>query len=107
MFFSAPPNPSKTKHVTYIAAAIVLGICVSAFVQYIIEYVLLILTDVSWLNIHGYNWSIHGIFYGSLLHPVSQVLILLLGVYGGYRVGKYWWRLVYVERKWAKGKSGV
>lgn len=103
MLLSAPPNPTKTKYVAYIAATVVLGIFFSALTQYIIEYILLIASDLPYLHIRSYDWSIHGIFYGSMLHPVIQISILSLGVFGGFFIGRHWWRLVYVERKWAKG----
>lgn len=95
MFFSAPPNPTKTKHVVYLTVTTVLGILLSVLIHVGIEAAYLAWAESTGRVVH---------WYGSCaLHPIIQVSLVILGALGGFFLGKYWWRLVYVERKWSKG----
>lgn len=97
MFLTAPPNPTKAKHVVYIVVTIVLGVFISYLIHAGIEAIYLAWADSTGRLVH---------WYGSCaLHPVLQVGLVVSGAVGGFFLGKYWWRLVYVERKWAKGLS--
>ena len=42
-------------------------------------------------------------YAGCSLNPLIQIVLLVVGVVGGYLLGAMWWRLVYIERKWAAG----
>ena len=96
MFFSAPENPTKFKHVIYLSACTLLGVLISLLVHAGIEAGYL-----AWAESSGKQVVWHG---GCALYPVIQVGLILLGVIGGFVLGRLWWRLVYIERKWAQGK---
>lgn len=97
MFLNAPPKPTKVKHVAYIIAMVVLGILLSIFLHIIIEA-----RYLAWAERTGYavRW-----FQGCALHPVIQIALPILGAIGGFFLGRFWWKLVYLDRKWAKGRA--
>ncbi len=95
MFLTAPPNPTKAKHVVYLSVTTVLGVLLSILVHVGIESAYL-----AWAESVGQTVTWHG---GCALHPVLQIGLVVLGALGGFFLGKNWWRLVYVERKWSKG----
>ncbi len=97
MFFSAPENPTQVKHGVYLVATTILGIFVSYLVHAGIEAVYLAWADAAGKQVVWYG--------GCALHPAIQVSLVVLGAVGGFFLGRFWWRLVYVERKWAKGIS--
>lgn len=44
-------------------------------------------------------------FYGSCaLTPALSAGIWILSIVGGYFLGRFWWRWLYVDRKWEKFK---
>ncbi|MFA6043062.1 MAG: hypothetical protein WCV85_01715 [Patescibacteria group bacterium] len=96
MFLSAPANPTKTKHVIYLLAALSLGVVLSFLVHAGIETAYL-----SWAGSAGKTVTWYG---GCALHPVIQVGLVIVGAVSGFFLGRFWWRLVYIERRWAKGK---
>ncbi len=34
-----------------------------------------------------------------MIHSVGSIALLLLGIIFGYRQGKHWWRVMYIENK--------
>jgi len=99
MFFSAPANPTKFKHAVYLSASTLLGILVSLLVHAGVEAIYL-----AWAESSGKQVVWYG---GCALHPVIQIVFIFLGVIGGFLLGRLWWRLVYIERKWAQAKKNV
>jgi hypothetical protein len=95
MFLSAPRNPTKIKHAVYLAAAVVLGLLLSLFVHAGIEAGYL-----AWAGRAGREIVWYG---GCALPPVVRIGLLIMGAIGGLYLGRYWWRLVYIERRWARG----
>ena len=41
-------------------------------------------------------------YYDSALLPWMQIVLLVLGIVGGFFLGSFWWRKIYVERVWAQ-----
>jgi hypothetical protein len=42
-------------------------------------------------------------FYGACaLWPLLQIGLWLFGLLGGFFLGQFWWRKIYVERVWIK-----
>lgn len=96
MFLSAPANPTRVKHVLYLLACTVLGVVVSYLVHAGIEAAYLAWADSGELTVFWYG--------GCALHPAMQIGLVVLGALGGFFLGRFWWRKVYIERVWAKSK---
>lgn len=93
----------KANKNVYILLTMFLGLLISFLAHAIIEIKLIIRC------LHAgtvpFNYSSLG--HGYCFLPVSlQVALILGGVVGGYFLGEWWWRVVYVEHKhWSKRKS--
>ena len=95
MFLTANLNPTPLKHRIYLISSVLLGLLLSILMHALIEEVYL-----SWATNAGRTI----IWYGSCaLHPAIQIGLLILGAGGGYGLGRMWWRMVYIDRRWAKG----
>jgi hypothetical protein len=92
VFFRPHRNPSKTIHAIYLISTSGLGILLSLLVHVVIESQYLRWAMDQHKVIHWYA--------GCALHPILQIGLLIVGVVGGYFLGKFWWRLVYIERRW-------
>lgn len=94
MFWGTPGQPTKLKKGVYLVAAVVLGLLLSFLIHSSIEMSYLSLIRAS---------GITATFYGQCaLLPVIQASLWFLGAAGGFFLGKYWWRKLYVERVWVK-----
>ncbi len=94
MFFNAAPNPTPAKHVIYLVASTLLGIFLSLIVHAIAETLYLKWATDAERSIIWYG--------GCALHPAIQIGLIILGALGGFSIGRLWWRLVYIDRIWAK-----
>ena len=97
MFLSAPSNPTPTKHAVYLVATTVLGILLSLIAHAVIETMVLNYAQETGRRITWYG--------GCALHPAIQIGLLVAGAVGGFFLGRFWWRWVYVDRKWAQGRG--
>lgn len=97
MFFRARPNPTKSKHVIYLASATLLGVLLSVIVHVIVEAIYLQWADQANKIVTWYG--------GCSLHPVIQVGLVVLGAVGGFFLGRMWWQYVYIDRRWANDKK--
>lgn len=75
----------------YIALFVLLGFLVQAFVHAALEIAYIILL---WKNYAA--WSF-GLSYQALLvvHHLTALALLLLGLWYGYRQGVFWWNYLY------------
>ena len=94
MFFNAPVNPSCFKKAVYLFISAVLGILLSFLAHAGIEIAYL-------------NWAQNAgqvvFWYGGCALPLPlQIALLVSGTAGGFLLGRFWWRKVYIERIWAK-----
>lgn len=94
MFFRRPGKPTKLKQAVYLTAATILGVLLSFIMHALIEINYLRLAFERGLNVMFYN--------GCALPPILSLGLLLLGAVGGFLLGRFWWRWVYVDRIWAK-----
>ncbi len=97
MFLTQVGQPTRFKKIIYLIASVTVGLLLSLNLHALIE-----VKYLNWLESRGEVDR----FYGCCaLPPVVQILILLHGLEGGYYLGKYWWRKVYIERFWEKRKK--
>ncbi len=94
MFFNAPGNPSKLKQAVYLMTATILGVLLSFLVHAFVE-----IKYLNWLESQNLTVTF---YYGCALPPIFSGGLLLAGAVGGLMLGRLWWRLVYVDRVWAK-----
>ena len=97
MFLPNPGQPTKLKEGIYLVASTFLGIFLSLIAHALTEmaYMRTILNQGQLVKFYG----------GCALHPVLQVFFLTAGVVGGFFLGRFWWRKVYIERVWARKKE--
>ena len=94
MFLSAPGKPSRLKQAVYLLASTILGLLLSFLLHAFLETNYLFLAES-----RGWQLSFYG---GCALPPLVQITLWLLGAVGGFFLGRFWWRKVYIERVWAK-----
>ncbi len=94
MFFNTPGEPTKLKKAVYYSASIILGLLLSLIVHAIIEIKYLAMAN-------SQGWEVN-FYFGCALLAWLQVLFWLAGAVGGYFLGSWWWRKLYIERVWEK-----
>ena len=94
MFFNRLGQPARLKKVIYLIAAVILGLLLSFIVHAFIE--------IKYLNWALGRGEIVSFYYGCALPPMLSGGLWLFGAIGGFLLGRFWWRLVYVDRVWAK-----
>jgi uncharacterized membrane protein YgaE (UPF0421/DUF939 family) len=95
MFFRSPGKPTRLKQITYIIAAIILGLILSLIIHAFIEIGYLQWAENKSLTVSFYN--------GCALTPLLQIILMVLGAISGFFLGHIWWRKIYIERSWIKG----
>lgn len=94
MFLKTVGEPTKLKYVTYLAAAVVLGLLLSLLAHAAIE-----ISYLKWLASQGRV----AVFYrGCALPPILTAALWLAGAVGGLLLGRAWWRYIYIDRRWEK-----
>ena len=92
MFLYNVGSPTKFKKIVYLIASTALGFFLS-----LIAHSLLEINYLNWALSHD---KLVKFYNGCALPPILQALLLLVGVIGGYFLGTFWWRKIYVERTW-------
>ena len=101
MFFKhdiTKPQPAWKRPV-YIALATVLGLLLSYLAHALIESSYLSYAEKNSLTV---TWSMHFGLGSCALPPILQYGLFAAGLFGGFFLGRFWWRIVYVTGKWAK-----
>ena len=68
----------------------------------ILSYIIHAGVELLYLKVVGFEnvtWYMHWGFAPCSLHPVVAYALPVLGIVGGYFLGKFWWQIVYVEKK--------
>lgn len=99
MFFNTHPKPSKLKRIIYLIAATILGLLLSFFAHALIE-----INCIKHALVQGKVLANHMVFgSGYCVLPVYlQLGLFILGIAGGFLLGRFWWRIIYVDRIWEK-----
>ncbi len=86
------------KRIVYIAAFAILGILLQFLVHALIElwYTALLMADFARYGL-GLPWDAW-----FLIHHIATAVLFVGGVVGGYFSGRYWWRIIYIEKKYEK-----
>lgn len=86
------------KRTIYIALFTLLGIIVSFLVHAGIEIpvLFLLVKDFDRYGL-GFTWD-----QWYIIHHVGAALLFLLGMVGGFWQGRYWWEIIYVQKKYAR-----
>jgi hypothetical protein len=89
-------KPASAKKIIYIVLTMILGAEVSVLV-----YVELEILYLRYLVVNNLPLINHDLFgYGYFLLPTSIfVVILLLGIIGGFLLGRCWWHMLYEQKK--------
>ena len=85
----------------YIFFCIVFGILLTTLIHGLIEiwYINLLLTDFA---TYGFGWSWNTWF---MIHNIGATLLWLGGAWIGWKLGPYWWDIVYIKKKhWFRKK---
>lgn len=82
------------KRTIYIFLFTLLGILVSFLVHAAIEIpvIRLLVEDFDTYGL-GLTWR-----QWYAIHAIGSVVLLLLGIFVGFRQGRYWWKVIYIER---------
>ena len=92
--FRDATNPTKLKKTVYLFTTTILGAMLSFIIHALIE-----ISYLSWALKNNYNVTFYN---GCALHPVIQIALWIIGIVGGFLLGRFWWRKVYIEKVWAK-----
>jgi len=84
------------KKAVYLFSATILGILLSSLAHALIE-----MGYLSWAYKNNYAVTFYG---GCALPPALQGGLWVAGVVGGFLLGRWWWRMVYVDKVWRKGR---
>lgn len=96
MFFNGPGQPTKLKKVIYLITSTILGFFLS-----LIGHALIEINYLDWALSQG---RLVHFYSGCALPPVLQAALWIIGGVGGFLLGHFWWRKVYIERVWAQKK---
>ena len=94
MFINDSLKAGKLKHAVYLIATSILGILINYFFLVLIQVILLQLILHSEANIIWYS--------GYPPHLVFLIGFLLSGAIWGFALGRYWWRIIYIEHRYKK-----
>jgi len=90
----------RLKKIIYLFLSIVLGLILSFLIHALIEIIYLQNVNSATVNWH----SVLG--KGSCALPIwLQIGLPILGIVGGYLLGCWWWRIVYIEHRHGKFKN--
>lgn len=86
------------KRFFYISLFTFLGILVQFILHGLIEfsYIKLLIYDYDKFGL-GLSWD-----NWFLIHKIFSIALLVLGASLGFIQGKYWWRVIYIEKRYKK-----
>lgn len=97
MFLNMLRKPTRLKQIIYLVAWVMLGIFLSFIFHALIEI---------WYLDWALKQNIFIKFYGNCaLPPVLQAGIFIAGAVGGFFLGRFWWRKIYLRGGIARGRN--
>jgi hypothetical protein len=81
-----------TKKTVYLALAMLLGLTLGDIAYDVLEMFYLsssIVQGVGWYSVLAEKFF--------ALQPLPEIIFDMIGAFGGYYLGKIWWRIIYVE----------
>lgn len=90
MFLNTPGKPSKLKKAVYVAAWTILGVLLSFIAHGLIE--------INYLKGAESRGQMVPFYGGCTLKPWLQIALFVIGAAGGFLLGIFWWKKVYIER---------
>ena len=97
MILKRAGKATKIKKIIYLTASAILGILLSLIFHGLVE-----MAYLNWAIGKGNEIQFYG---GCGLWPGFQIAILAAGAIGGFFLGRLWWRIIYVDRKWEKSRK--
>jgi len=94
MFLGAPGSPSRFKKVVYLFVSTILGVLLG-----LIGYALIEIGYFLWAQRHG---CIKSFYEASAFLLLLRLALFVIGAVGGFLLGRFWWRKLYIERVWRK-----
>jgi uncharacterized membrane protein YgaE (UPF0421/DUF939 family) len=94
MFFHAPGKPTNLKKAVYLLASTILGLLLSFLVHALIE--------INYLKVAADQNIAVAFSNGCALSPWLNISLWVLGAVGGFFLGRFWWRKIYIEKVWAQ-----
>jgi hypothetical protein len=90
------------KRKVYYAMFTLLGAMLGFFLHAIVEtlYIKLLLSDFDRYGL-GLSWNAW-----VMIHAIGVPVLVALLAWWGYRQGRKWWRVLYVEQRWMKRWGG-
>jgi hypothetical protein len=84
------------KRVIYISLFTLLGIILSFLAHALLEIPIinLLVKDFERYGL-GLTWQ-----QWYVIHQVGSIFLLILGIIVGFTQGKYWWRIIYIDKKY-------
>ncbi len=89
-----PKSSLKIKRIVYLAAASIFGLLINYFVLFFAQVLVLQKLLHSEKNIIWYSG------YPPTL--VFLISFLIFGIVWGFFAGRYWWRIIYTEKRFGK-----
>jgi len=85
----------NTKKQIYIFLTMVLGVLLTTILHAVMEifYIGLLAENFAKYSL-GLNWN--AIY---IIHYIFTIVLVALGIIGGYFLGQRWWQIVYIEKR--------
>ena len=96
MFFRPPGEPTKFKKAVYLIAATILGLLLSFLFHALIE--------INYLKVAADQNIAVTFSDGCALALWLNISLWALGALGGFFLGRFWWRKIYIEKVWAQNR---
>ena len=84
------------KKIVYLITFVILGVVIQFLIHAVVEiwYINLLLQDFSRYDL-GLTWE-----QWFMIHHLSSIILLIIGMVFGFWQGKFWWRRIYEQDKY-------
>ena len=99
--FASRKNPPAWYHTLYLVLWVALGVLLSFVLHALVELWYLASAEKAG-TVDSLVWTKYAGLGSCALPAVVQYGLFGAGLIGGFLLGRVWWRLVYVERRWER-----